>query len=150
MDKIKILNLSEISDIIDNINTSTDWSEGADGSSGEVDSLSYIVIEHIYELLNHRNQTSSIKFFRNVDDALAYEWHEDNSNPTETEITSTALVYLSNCEGSEIEIKDDDSLINYKPQRYDLIVLGANVPHRAKGKKHGPVMKVTFLWVYKN
>lgn len=145
MDKIKILSLSDISDIIDNINTSSDWSEGADGLSGEVDSLSYVVIEQLYQLLGHRNQTSSIKLFNNVDDTLAYEWHEDNSNPTETKITSTALVYLPSCEGSEIEIKDNNSLINYKPKRYDLIVLDSDVPHRAKGKKHGPVMKVTFL-----
>lgn len=145
MDKIRILKLSEISDILDNINTSNDWSQGADGSSGEVDSLSYIVVEQLYKLLDHRNEISSIKLFRNVDDALAYEWHEDNSNPTETKITSTALVYLPNCEGSEIEIKDNKSLISYKPKQYDLIVLDSDVPHRAKGKKHGPVIKVTFL-----
>lgn len=145
MDKVKILNLSEISDVIDNIDTSIDWSVGADGTSGPVDSLSYVVLEQLYKILGHRNQTSSIKLFNNVDDRLAYEWHEDKSNPTETEIKSTALVYLLDCEGSEIEIKDNNSSISYKPKKYDLIIFDSNVSHRAKGEKHGPVMKYTFL-----
>lgn len=145
MDKVKFLNLSDISDILDRINTSTNWSIGADGTSGTVDPLSYVVLEQLYNLLEHRQQTSSIKLFNNVDDQLAYEWHEDNSNPTETEITSTALIYLSNCDGSELEIKDNDSVINYKPKQYDLVVLSPDTSHRAKGKKHGPVMKYTFL-----
>lgn len=145
MDKVKTYNLSDISDLIDSISTSEDWSVGADGDGGSVDSFPYIVLEELYRILDHRNETSSIKFFKNVSDALAYEWHCDNENVTETEIVSTALIYFPGCRGSTLEIKQDNVVTKYNPKAYDLIVFDSNVEHRATGKFHGPVMKYTFL-----
>lgn len=145
MDKIKILKLLDISDILDNISTNIDWSTGADGNDGPVDPLAYVILEELYSVLEHRNPISSIKLFKNVYDPLAYEWHVDNSNPTESNVTSTALVYLPTCNGTEIEYKENDNIIKYKPKPYDLIILDSYVEHRAVGKLHGPVLKYTFL-----
>lgn len=141
MDTITFASIKHISDIVNRLSTETNWSTGADGTSGTVDSIAYIILEELYNILNHRPDISSIKLFNNVTDPLAYEWHMDTSNPTETTITKTVLVYLPNCEGTAIEFQSHTHYTN----PYDVIVLGGHVDHRAVGSFHGPVLKYTFL-----
>lgn len=141
MDKIKIVSLSNISEIIDQISNKENWSIGADGDCGNTDPVAFLVLEEIYNLLGDRPNTSSIKFFKNVEDHLAYDWHSDDSNPTETQISKTALVYLKGCENSGIEFKD----LTYYPKPYDLLIFDNDVEHRAVDYSHGPVLKYTFL-----
>jgi hypothetical protein len=141
MDTIKFASIEHISDIVKQLPTDTNWSTGADGTSGAVDPIAYIILEDLYDMLGHRADVSSIKLFNNVTDPLAYEWHADTSNPTETKITSTVLVYLPNCQKTAIEFRDH----TYYVKPYDVIILGGNVEHRAVGEFHGPVLKYTFL-----
>jgi hypothetical protein len=141
MDTITLANIKHISDIVNSISTETNWSTGADGTGGTIDPVAYIILEDLYNILDHRYDISSIKLFNNVTDTLAYEWHTDNSNPTESNITKTVLVYLLGCEGTTIEFRNQ----TYKPHPYDVIILDGQVEHRAVGKYHGPVLKYTFL-----
>jgi hypothetical protein len=141
MDTITFASIEHISDIVNQLATEENWSVGADGAAGSVSSVAYLILEELYHFLDSRPEVSSIKLFNNVTDPLAYEWHVDNSNPTETSITKTVLVYLPKCEGSVIEFKSQSHYVN----PYDVIILDSNVDHRAVGQFHGPVLKYTFL-----
>lgn len=144
MEIFKTASLKDISDIIDSC-SKEDWSVGADGTFGKIDPTAYVILEEIFSILEQRYDISSIKFFNNVYDELAYEWHNDSSNPTETEIKLTALVYLDKCAGSQLEIKVDNNPIVINPQPYELIVFDNLKEHRAVGSSHGPILKYTFL-----
>jgi hypothetical protein len=141
MNFIEIYSLSDSSNIIDSISTNVDWSLGADGNEGNIDSTAFILLEEIFNILNQRLEISSVKFIKNVTDKAAYEWHCDNNNPTEMNITKTALLYLPNCTGSSIEL--ENKTYNVKP--YDLLIFDSTVNHRALGNYHGPLLKYTLI-----
>ena len=136
-----IVNIRYLSPAINQFSVSNNWSAGADGNGGNVDPISFLILEEIYNILNCRPQWSSIKFFKNVSDKLAYEWHADRDNPTETLITSSVLVYLPDCENSTIEFSDHV----YTATPYDVVIFDSSTLHRAGGNQHGPVLKYTFL-----
>jgi hypothetical protein len=141
MNTVELHSLNNLSNVIDSISTNVEWSLGADGNEGSIDSTSFIVLEEIFNILNQRLEISSIKFIKNVTDKAAYEWHCDNNNPTEMNITKTALLYLPNCNGSSIEL--ENQIYNVKP--YDLFIFGGAVNHRALGSYHGPLLKYTLI-----
>jgi hypothetical protein len=62
MNTVEFYSLSDSSNIIDNISTDVDWSLGADGDEGNIDSTAFILLEEIFNILNQRLEISSIKF----------------------------------------------------------------------------------------
>jgi hypothetical protein len=142
MSCFSVANVKHVSLIVDQLALTEDWSFGRDGQGGITDPAAFLILEEIYTHLNNmRLEISSIKYFKNIEDPLAYEWHRDDSNPRESDISTSALVYLPGCEGSAIEFRDEI----YYPNPYDLILFKNNVEHRGLNTKHGPLLKYTFL-----
>lgn len=137
---IKTYDLTSLNSIIDLIDTSEPFSFGVDGDQVAVNPLVYLIIEEIFSLLNERKEILSIKFFKDLNDALAYEWHTDDSTPGEEEISLTAILYLNGCEGSKIEFRSKIIC----PNPYDLILIPRNVSHKAHGNFHKNFLKFTF------
>jgi hypothetical protein len=141
MNNIDTYHLGNFSNLIDNISTQQNWSVGADGYGGIADSTAFVLLEEIYRILNQRLEISSIKFIKNVTDSAAYEWHTDADNPTENNITKTALLYLPTCIGSILEFSNQ----TYYAEPYNLIIFNSGVRHRAVGQTHGPLLKYTLI-----
>ena len=140
-----LLNVSEISFLLDSLDSSTDWSIGSDGEGGQCPPSVFAVLEYIYStILPDRPDYSSIKYFSKINDAKAFEWHDDRENPTEVNITHTVLVYLPGCLGSNLEILVNDRSVILQPVPYDLITINAGTLHRAIGEWHGQLLKFTF------
>lgn len=135
--------LSHLSMILDCINEDNCFSFGVDGDQNAINPSVYLIIEEIYNILGYRKEILSIKLFKELEDSLAYEWHTDDSTPTEKDLTLTAVLYLKGCEGSKIEIKNPNlQLISAEP--YKLIFLPKTVEHRAFGNFHKNFLKFTF------
>lgn len=139
---IKIYDLSYFSNIIDRITFQSSFSYGADGDSIPPPTEIFIIIEELYNILGRRPEISTIKYFKEINDELAFDWHTDDTNPTETTINHIFLLYMPGCEGSCLEIKDSIS-INAMP--YQLIYLDNLVMHRGKPPYHKRLMKFTFV-----
>lgn len=141
MGNFVIASIKHISKFVDQLNLSHDWSVGHDGSGGTPDPVAFLILEEIYTQLAARPEVSSIKYFTNITDPLAYSWHRDDSNPKETHISKVALVYLTGCEDSAIEFRHTV----YCPKPYDLMLFNNDVEHRGLNNKHGPLLKYTFI-----
>jgi hypothetical protein len=139
---IKVYDLSYFSNIIDKIVFEDNFSYGADGNNIPPPTEVFIVIEELYNILGSRHEISSIKYFKEINDELAFDWHTDDTNPAEPTINHIFLLYLPGCEGSYLEIKDSTD-ITAAP--YQLIYLDNSVIHRGKPPYHGRLMKFTFI-----
>lgn len=139
---IKLYDLSYFSNIIDKIVFQDNFSYGADGNATYPPTEIFIIIEELYNILGSRPEISSIKYFKEISDDLAFDWHTDDTNPAEPAINHVFLLYLPGCEGSCLEIKNSIS-INAMP--YQLIYLDNSVMHKGKPPYHGRLMKFTFV-----
>jgi hypothetical protein len=141
MSYFSVASIKHISSLIDQFNLKEDWSVGCDGAGGTSDPIAFLILEEIYLHLNNRPEISSIKYFKNISDPLAYDWHRDDGNSRERNISKVALVYLTNCDGSAIEFKSGV----YHPKPYDLLLFNNDVEHRGLNDRHGPLLKYTFI-----
>ncbi len=139
---IKQYNFIHMKDIIDNLVFTNDFSYGMDGDKEPPQKEIYFLLEEIYSIFGCRLQISSIKYFNTITDKLAFKWHKDNSNPKEKTINHTFLLYTQGCEGSVLEIKNNNDILT---EAYTLYYLNSDVIHRAKKGFHGKVLKFTFI-----
>jgi hypothetical protein len=139
---IKSYDLSYFSNIIDKISFQHDFSYGADGNNIPPPTEIFIIVEELYNILGARPEISSIKYFKQINDDLAFVWHTDDTNPAEPFINHVFLLYLPGCNGSVLEIKDSDDIIAIP---YQLIYLDKSVMHRGKIPYHGRLVKFTFI-----
>jgi len=139
---IKVYDLSYFSNIIDKIVFEDNFSYGADGNNIPPPTEVFIVIEELYNILGSRPEISSIKYFKEINDELAFDWHTDDTNPAEPTINHIFLLYLPGCEGSYLKIKDSTDITAIP---YQLIYLDNTVIHRGKPPYHGRLMKFTFI-----
>jgi hypothetical protein len=141
MSYFSVASIKHISSLIDQSNLKEDWSVGQDGTGGTSNPIAFLILEEIYLYLNTRLEISSIKYFKNISDPLAYDWHRDDSNLREKNISKVALAYLTGCEGSAIEFRSG----TYYPKPYDLLLFNNDAEHRGLNNKHGPLLKYTFI-----
>jgi hypothetical protein len=135
--------LSSISNILQTLKTDSNYSAGRDGGDYNFPIEAYLIIEEIFNILGHRSELLSVKYFNSLDDQLAYEWHTDDSNITEQDLTLTAILYLPGCQGSVIQIKNP-SVTNIIATPYKLLLIPKEIEHRAYGVEHKHFLKFTF------
>ena len=131
-----------LKEFIDELKLNMNFSYGKDGDNILPKPEIFILVEEIYQVIQKRLEISSIKYIETLDDELAYEWHSDDLNPNEMDITDSFLLYLPGCETSVLEIKGSNSIT---PNPYELYHMDTKLIHRAGKGFHGKVMKFTFL-----
>jgi hypothetical protein len=139
---VKIYDLSYFSNVIDTVSFQDNFSYGADGDNIPPPTAVFVIVEELFNILGHRPEISSIKYFKEIDDQLAFEWHTDDTNPKESVINHVFLLYLPGCEGSVLEIENSDEIV---AEPYRLIYLDNSVVHKGKLPYHGKLLKFTFI-----
>jgi hypothetical protein len=141
--KVNEYSLSNLSMILQTVDLDKNYSMGRDGGAYQFPVAVYLIVEEIFNILGDRKEILSIKYFSSLDDQLAYDWHTDDTNITESDLTLTAIFYLPGCEGSVLQVKNSDVTdINAVP--YKLLLIPKEVQHRAYGTHHKHFLKFTF------